>query len=478
MRYTKIYCLALLLIVALKSNAQEMWGMANSNYAGNFAIDLNPASMAFSPIKYELNVLSGNVTFQNNYLYLPKGNMSIGKFFKADFFNYEWQDRYTTENKNAYVHGMVKGPSFFTRIGQTAFGLHSALRTDASVRNINYQLAKLFYEGSDFNPLQQQQLLASNNKVSGMMYGEIGGSFAQQFKASEGNKVSFGLTVNYLLGLNSIYAQNDAMTYTFDDASLLHISNLNADFGYAMPDEGKQNYFNIRGRGISTTWGFQYMHGLNPEAYNIYAARLKLKKYKYKLGASLIDAGSILFTSETKRYSYFNSSLDWTGFDTTKIDGIAHLGELISNKVLEESATTNTDTKYRQQLPTALSVQFDYCLTHFLYVNTSLIQPVKMKAIGVRRPAQLAITPRIELWRYEISMPFSLYEYKQFRTGLAIRLGQLVVGSDYFTSMTGLSKFNGFDFYVGIKHSNYAMDKLAKRKKGNKKPDTYNIDNL
>ena len=82
----KAIFITLTCVVALSTvRGQDMWGIANSNYAGNFAIDINPSSMAVSPIKYELNILSGNMTFYNNYLYLPKGKMSVGKFFKADY---------------------------------------------------------------------------------------------------------------------------------------------------------------------------------------------------------------------------------------------------------------------------------------------------------------------------------------------------------------------------------------------------------
>lgn len=75
------------------------------------------------------------------------------------------------------------------------------------------------------------------------------------------------------------------------------------------------------------------------------------------------------------------------------------------------------------------------------------------------------------MWRYEFSMPVSLYEYNQMRLGACLRLGQVVVGSDYLTSLLGLSKFNGCDIYIGIKHSSYAMDKLSKRKKRKAKDD-------
>ena len=420
-----ILLLLFMLQVNILVKAQDMWGIANSNYAGNFAIDINPASMAVSPIKYELNVLSGNMTFYNNYLYLPKGEMSVGKFFKADFFNYDWQDQYTGKDKNAFMQSSIKGPSFFLRSGQTAFGLHTGLKAMGSVRNIDFEMAKLFYENSTYVPLQKKELTAENNSLSALLYGEIGASFAQQIEAGPGNRIAIGATFNYLMGFDGFYAQNNYMHYRFDD-----------------------------------------------ESYNVYAQRLKFKKYKYKIGLSLVDAGSILFAKDTRTVKFDNKSIDWNDFDTTQVESISQLGELLRSKVFDDSTSGIVAARYRAKLPTAISFQFDYCVTHFLYLNTSIIQPVTSKSTAVRRPAQLSFTPRLETWRYEISFPLTWYEYDQLRVGTCLRLGQVVIGSDYLTSMLGLSKFNGFDFYVGIKHSSYAMDKLSKRKK-EKVKDTY-----
>src|SRR4051812_19109176 len=47
---------------------QEMWGIANSNYAGNMGMHLNPASMVGAPYKYEINLVAGDFFFDNNYL--------------------------------------------------------------------------------------------------------------------------------------------------------------------------------------------------------------------------------------------------------------------------------------------------------------------------------------------------------------------------------------------------------------------------
>lgn len=471
MKLLRLFAISITCTITMQTHAQEMWGIVNSNFAGNMGLEINPASISMSPIKYELNIISGNLSFQNDYLYVPKEKVTLGKLYKGDIKEEDWRDRYTSSDKNAYMHLLVKGPSFYIRMGQTAFGLHASMRSDIAVRGLNYQLAKFIFEGSDYVPQQQLDLRASDNKITGLAFGELGVSLAQQIKSGAKGKIALGITINYLYGIGGGYIKNSGMNYSFNDETLLTVSDLNAEFGYSMPTGENNNYFKQRGHGYSTTLGFQYMHDFNPYAYNIHVR--KLKKYKYKVGASLIDLGSIVFNTETKVYSFNQNSFNWAGFDTSSIKSVDGFAQQVNSKIYDVVDGSVKSNKYRGQLPTAFSAQFDYSISSIIYVNASLMQPLQGKATGVRRPAQFAITPRIELWRYELSFPVSMYEYKQFRAGMALRLGQVIVGSDYLTALTGLSDFDGMDLYVGIRHSTYAtntMGKMTKEQKAKHQP--------
>src|SRR6188472_2608795 len=54
------------------TQAQEMWGYANSNYSGIMGLHLNPAKILGVPYEWEVNVLAADVFYDNNYIYLPK----------------------------------------------------------------------------------------------------------------------------------------------------------------------------------------------------------------------------------------------------------------------------------------------------------------------------------------------------------------------------------------------------------------------
>ena len=57
-----------------------MNGIAHSNFAGNMGIEMNPASIATMPYRFEFNILSGDVFFQNYYIYFPASDIPTVRF--------------------------------------------------------------------------------------------------------------------------------------------------------------------------------------------------------------------------------------------------------------------------------------------------------------------------------------------------------------------------------------------------------------
>ncbi|MEA3476985.1 MAG: hypothetical protein U9R60_02310, partial [Bacteroidota bacterium] len=46
--------------------AQEMWGIVSSNYAGSNSTMINPALLVNSKLYQDINILTGDLFFQNN----------------------------------------------------------------------------------------------------------------------------------------------------------------------------------------------------------------------------------------------------------------------------------------------------------------------------------------------------------------------------------------------------------------------------
>ncbi|HNU48185.1 MAG TPA: hypothetical protein PKM40_05090, partial [Bacteroidia bacterium] len=77
------------------SYGQEMNGIAHSNFAGNMGIEMNPASIATMPYRFEFNILSGDIFFQNDYIYFPASDIPTGKFARFEPLRHEdYSDHY------------------------------------------------------------------------------------------------------------------------------------------------------------------------------------------------------------------------------------------------------------------------------------------------------------------------------------------------------------------------------------------------
>jgi hypothetical protein len=342
-------------------------------------------------------------------------------------------------------------------------GIHAGLRGDVSVRDVDYRLAKFIYEGTDFTPQQQLDLRAGRFKANALGMAEVGISAAQQMDYSAGDKLSVGMTINYLMGMDGMYVHNSNLNYRFEDQHYLAVADVTLQAGYALPADGGGNFAHVRGRGVSTTLGFIFVKNYNERGYE--KAQLKsVKKYDYRFGASLVDVGFVNFNTQTKVYDYSNRSFVWSGFDTTAISGVNEAAAIVSDKIFDNPSAGLTARRYKTGTPMAVSAQFDYSISPSVYVNASILHPLAFSEHMVRRPAQVSLTLRYERRLIEVSMPVSLYEYKLMRAGLAVRLGPLVLGSDYVNSMSGISEFNGFDFYFGIKFLSDGWGKVKKQK--------------
>jgi len=103
--------------------------------------------------------------------------------------------------------------------------------------------------------------------------------------------------------------------------------------------------------------------------------------------------------------------------------------------------------------PTALSLQLDYQLGKYFYVNVSGVMNVilKKKDTKVIVPNQLSITPSFDWSWFGLFLPISMNEYSGFKTGLASRLGPLSIGVTDFRALFSVGKVRGAEFYLGLR---------------------------
>lgn len=461
----------LLVWLTLPSFAQEMWGIANSNYAGIMGLELNPASFMSYPYKREVHLVSADIMLHNDYLYLPAGKSPIISLITGNpITDEDIEDRFTTPSKNAYANVFFKVPSYAWRNDLWSWNVHVSLRQQISARDMAYHFAKFLWEGSDYVPLHEIDFTADPFKVAATTVGEIGVTHSRVLYNYETNFVTAGATLNLLNGMTGIYVHNKKLDYTIINDSTLNIRSLTANYGHALPNKGEYSLINIiepKGIGAALSVGMQWMRNRDPLAYKGGVLSKKpFKKYTWKAGASLVDVGFIKYKNLSETFSFDSDSNYWPGFDTTKFYGVAYTDSMLSQRLIGNPLSSKDNEKFTIYTPAAISLQFDYSITPYWYANATVIHPLYAITPAVRRPAQTAITLRYERKHWEIAVPLSVYEYDAIRLGVGARIGVLIIGSDNALALTGLTNAYGFDLFFGIKWPLEDRDNRAKAKSG------------
>ena len=100
------------------AHAQELFGISNSNYAGQMGLTTNPAAVVGEPFTWELHLFSFDASVANNYIYLKKGRGALPLSKSNDD---PTTDRYTTTDKWSYGSTFFKAPAFL--YSQKKYGL-------------------------------------------------------------------------------------------------------------------------------------------------------------------------------------------------------------------------------------------------------------------------------------------------------------------------------------------------------------------
>lgn len=452
----ELWMLVFASVLPVKSNGQELWGIANSNYAGIMGLELNPASFMLFPCRRELHLVSADIMLQNDYLYIPAGKSPFIKLVTMQGITRDdTKDHFTPPPKNAYGNMFLKLPSYAFRNDIRSWNFHVSVRSITSVRDVAYHFAKFMWEGSDYQPLHDIQRNTPPLKAATINFIEAGATYSRVLFNYGDNYIVGGVTGNVIGGMASLFVKGDNIDYYIDDDSTLIVQDIDASYGHSLPPDGNYSFINIikpKGFGFSTSMGLIWVRGIDPFAYKRNANTLrKYKKYIWKAGISLVDIGYIKFRKNAGTFSFKDNETYWPGFDTTKFYNIDYADAMLSMRFRGNPTSSSQEKKYAMGLPFGASLQFDYGVTAVIYTNISLMQPLHFGFPAVRRAAQLAVIPRYETPRFEVSIPVSIYEYEKLRFGLGLRYGILVFGSDNLLPLTGLINADGFDLYFGIK---------------------------
>jgi hypothetical protein len=461
----KTVILSFFLYVGLHSPAQEGLGIRNSNYAGIQGTFLNPSAIAGSKLDWDINLLSANTSFANNFLYAPKSSLAffgIRKIIEGSIHENLFQTRYDLQAPdnlyNVSFSTQILGPSFFLKIRKKQeIGLTVAARAYTNIRDISGNAAQnafdYFLSSALWNTTYQEQ----SARLNGMGWLEYGLHYATILYSDGRNELKAGVSLNYLQGLGAAYVKNTHLTYQVADTTAIVFTNSSVDYGRTDIDDFKhRDYHDLNhGHGFGGNIGFTYVHFDVGQKDN----------YLYRIGLSLLDVGSIKFDRNTASYHLAATSATFNNWYQAKFSGNTQLDQTLSAVFYNgDSAKSLTGNSYHMALPTALSLQADGNIEGNFFVNVTIVKGFSHgNNVGVVRPDVYSLTPRYETKWFEVSLPVSLIDYNHWqpRMGLAIRAGYFFIGGDALGSLLKLNDLQQVDFYGGVHYFVPAKSKQA-----------------
>lgn len=486
----KIQIATLLFFLGLQVNAQNYLGVMTSNYGGVMSTDLQPASFVDGRFLFDLNLGSVNINTYQNFVSFNTSGMPGGwlKSFKNDEAYNSWalpdstfMDRHIVkryaDNSNDKMGANINLQMDLFNLAfhinpKIAIGLKAKARSITNIGNVDPSFAILIEKGLDYPSLWNQNIEEQFLNVNHLTWAEVGFNYGQVVLDNQEHFLKAGTTIKYLKGYSAAYFQTSNLQFNLKNNDTTQLITGNFNYGYSdnlpgLIENGLDNKFNSNfGVGLDLGFVYEWRPKYKDFKYDMDGeTNLWMKnknKYKAKVGISLIDLGSMRFKRGglSRNFSVNNSSpFDLQSFSTAS--SLSDFDQILDSLINESSAAGNTNWTSEQspnstfvmRTPTALSLQLDYQLGKYFYVNVSGVMNVilKKKDTKVIVPNQLSITPSFDWSWFGLFLPISMNEYSGFKTGLASRLGPLSIGVTDFRALFSVGKVRGAEFYLGLR---------------------------
>jgi outer membrane protein OmpA-like peptidoglycan-associated protein len=446
----KTFLILLFLISSLTIKAQSYTGYFHDNYAGVQSVLFNPASIADSRFKTDINLFSVSGAVGND-LY----GVKLFDVFKNGY-DFDSESKMTPSNaNNGRVNFDIMGPSFMFNIApKHTLAVFTRARSITNLRDINGNLIDQVKDGldesSDFN------LNAGNAKGASNTWGELGISYAAVLYQHNQHFLKGGLTAKYLQGGVNGYIQGKDVHLTYVENTVNPENSVLATsgeltIGASQDFEANEDYkFDAKSRGFGFDLGLVYEWRPDYADYDLNNAKpadnnfRDLNKYKVRFGLSVTDIGSI---------DYKNAKQDTYNVNGVVTQQMIDDADNLYDFLNQHYTKTSTSKGAKTNLPTALHADVDWNMYKKFYLNLNgdinMVSANKLNAYGIAD--RVSLTPRYESRWFSFYVPMTWMEYSGMQVGSGIRLGAFFVGSGSVLSNVVSKDSKGADFHVGMK---------------------------
>lgn len=477
---SQIVCL-LLLMVGLRLQGQRHTQVGLGNYGAVNSFYINPSLNAYSACNYQIHLAGVWTNVNNNYLSLrtPYSLYRLPNHVPVMYRTESGNPRFDKQWLNERLNGRVKhvsvssdiyGPAFNFKYQSWRFGLMTEGAAAVRVVNLPEALAHAVFKELDsaqgaFNLFQAN----GNNvigpfNVTGNSRAAVGVNIAKSFQMDWNRQVLAGITVKKVVGFQGFH-----MTSSGISAQQIHQDSL-----LISPTQIQvMEYGSNRGGGMGIDIGATYIfHKKDFKRHGAYAKQHT--RYFAKIGASIMDVGSIKYTDATTRTLTLQQA---TGISLSQSYTGTNSYPAALDSFMRTFGTYSSSKGHAViGLPTRLVLSADLQLLKHVFVSTVVSQSLRSRVSRhARYQSFVMISPRLEHRFFELSLPVMLeYDYRSLRMGASFRLGPLYFGTNSLMRFVSTRRINDADIFAGIILSNlseFSFKKQArnksKRSKGN-----------
>jgi len=438
------------LIISFSAKAQSYLGYFHDNYAGVQSVLFNPASIADSRFKTDINLFSISGAVEND-LY----GVKLFDVYK-DGYDFESQSKVSPKNaNNGLANFDIMGPSFMFNIApKHTLAVFTRARSVSNINKLNGYLVDQVKDGLDQSESFNYNL--GNPNASSHSWGELGISYAAVLFQKEQHFLKGGLTAKYLQGgINGyVHGKDVRVAYVENAADSKEgslVSNGQVTVGGSQDWEANDDYeFDSKSRGFGFDFGLVYEWRPDYDKYDVSKAKpadnnfRDLNKYKLRFGLSVTDIGSI---------NYKNSKVDTynaNGVITQEmIDEASDLYDFLNEHYTKISSSKGVKTN----LPTAIRADVDWNMYNKFYLNLNgdinMVSTSKLNGYGIAD--RVTLTPRYESRWFSFYLPVTYMDYSGMQAGAGLRAGVFFIGSGSILSNLASSNSKGADFHLGMK---------------------------
>lgn len=452
-------CVAIIACLLMASNvlAQEMTGISHSNFSGNMGLNYNPSLFVGSPFLYEWNLLSADFFIDNDYLFRKRLSDRFDDVDNSDGSNDSQFGTYDDVSKmNAYSSVLVRGPGYIRNAEKFSWGIHTTLRSATSVTDAPSHLVKFIKEGYDYAPQHDIRYSSDPFRSASMIWGELGGTYGRKLlEVREKKYLAAAVTVKLIGGFDAAFIDFDRLDYvvTSADSFDLDVLSTTGTYGHSFTDDENtlKKPFKPRGFGLGFDLGLTYYHKRKHGAGDCNKSAENLKKYVFRAGFSIIDIGAVKFGKQAETYAFDSDNFIWPQIDDAVINSVEQFDTTVSQYAFASPVGSFDKEKLTIWLPSAVAMDFDYCVIPKFYVNASAVIAAPLAKTAIVRSSMFGLTPRFETRLFEASMPLIFHEFKKAHLGLAFRYKWFVLGTDRLGALTGIWDNTGYDIFFGFK---------------------------